>query len=622
LKRANPPWIRQVFSRHVYHLVRGAVLLLGGLLPGLAPATADSRNPPISYAVDLREPATHLARITMSIPEAPAGTEIQFPAWNALYQIRDFVKNVEGLEARCDEQPIELARIDLYTWSNAGHSCSALEVRYSVYLNEDSVFSSVLNEEHAYLNPAMVLFYLPRERRRGALVRLAVPAHWKLATFLDGPSPDGVYSAANYDELADSPIEAGTFREYQYEQNGALYRIIVDAGSNQYDPGRIIESLQKITATATGLMQDVPFSRYTFLYHFGRETGGGMEHANGTAISFAANDLRNNWLGFESVSAHEFVHAWNVKRIRPQKLEPVDYIRGNDTSDLWFAEGLASTLQEYILLRAGLMSRDTFYARLGGEIRRLHDRPARHTQSLEDAGREAWLEKYPDYQRPERSISYYNKGMIVGFLLDLAIRQATGSRRSLDDVFRRLNTDFAKGGRYFRREDLVQILLEIAPSGCDFRGFFRDYITGTRELEYDKFLSYAGLRLAGRTSEEGALGFLAVRNFDGPVTVQSVAQGSSAARAGLEAGDELVEMNGKPLRSLPQDLLRGSKPGREVRFLIRRDGREFSIRFRLESAVRTAYHIEEMKTASPEQRLLRDHWLKGTTVSAAGAGKR
>ena len=558
----------------------------------------------------------------MTIPEAKAGAEIQFPAWNALYQIRDFVKNVQGLEARCDERAFLLVRLDLYTWSSGEQSCAALEVRYRVYLAEDSVFASVLDRHHAYLNPATVLFYLPRERARPVRVRFLPPAGWKLATFLAGPSPDGVYSAANFDELADSPVEAGTFEEHQYQQNGALYRIIVDAGRNRYDSGRVIESVKKITAAATALMQDVPFSRYTFLYHFGRDTGGGMEHRDGTAIHFAADDLRRNWLGFESVTAHEFIHAWNVKRLRPHNLEPVDYVRGNDTSDLWFAEGVASTLQEYILLRAGMMSPDTFYARVAAEINRLHDRPARATQSLEDAGREAWLEKYPDYQRPDRSISYYGKGMIVGILLDLAIRHSSRNARSLDDVFRRLNRDFAKRGRFFTREDLVGVISEEAGPEFDVHGFFRDYISGMRELDYATYFARAGLRLAGREREAGTLGFLAVRNFDGPVVVQSVVPESNAAKAGLESGDVLLELNGNPLRSLPDDLLRDSKPGREVRFLVRRDHQEFTVRFQLESGVRAAYHIVEVRDATPEQGRLRELWLKGVTTSAAAAGKR
>ncbi len=591
-----------------------AVLLLA--CSAWAAASEAQSAPPVSYVVDLRAPATHLASVTMTIPEARPGTEIQFPAWTALYQIRDFVRNVHDVKAECDRKPIGLVRVDLHTWTSGAESCRALEIRYAVYLAEDSVFSSVLDENHAYLNLAMALFYLPRERERRVKVRYLYPQKWNLATFLDDPDGDGTFDAINYNELVDSPAEAGMFQHYDYEQNGARYRIIVHADAKAYDARRLVESVKKVTAAGTGLMQDVPFSRFTFLYHFPREGGGGLEHRDGTAITVARDVVKSNWLGLESITAHEFVHAWIVKRIRPQNLEPVDYLRGNDTSDLWLAEGVTSTLGEYILLRAGLISRKTFYARLAREINQLHDRSARKTQSVEDAGRKAWLEKYSDYQRPERSISYYNKGQVVGVLLDLAIRHASGNTRSLNDFFRRLNSDFAKRGRFFTRDDLLETLYDLAPSGCDFREFFSDYILGTRELDVDLYLGYAGLRVERSSGQEPSLGFAAVRNFDGPVTVQSVQAESNAARAGIESGDVLVEMNSKPLRTPPQRVRGELEAGKEAAFRVRRRDRELTIRFRVESAEGTSFKIEEDGKSSEAQRSLREHWLNGTTGEA------
>jgi predicted metalloprotease with PDZ domain len=464
--------------------------------PGLA------ADPPVSYAVGLRNAAAHLAQVTMTIPEAGGGTEIQFPAWNALYQMRDFVRNVQNVEAACDQRPLTLARMDVYTWRSGELSCRLLEIRYEVFLNEKGVFSSDLDEDHAYLNLAMVLFYLPRERGRAVRVRYDLPARWKLATLLPGPDAEGWFAAANYDELADSPVEASEFQEYYYEQDGAEYRIVVHADRKTYDAGRLVESAKRITAAGAALMQEVPYSRYTFIYHFARDWSGGMEHRDGTAIGMPGKNLEGNWLTLVAITAHEFMHAWNVKRIRPQSLEPVDYLHGNDTSELWFCEGVTSTLSEYVLLRAGIISRKTFLERLEGEIRLLNSRPARRFLSVEDAGREAWLEKYPDYRRPERSISYYNKGQILGVLLDLAIRQASGSRHSIDDLFRRLNTDFARQGRFYTRADMLRILYELAPAGCDFRQFFTDYVSGTREPDYSAFFAYAGLGAPGAAGDE------------------------------------------------------------------------------------------------------------------------
>jgi predicted metalloprotease with PDZ domain len=614
----------------VAHLLRGSAV--GGYRPtrrsrvawvwacalglALTPAGLFAAGPPLTYVLDLRLPASHLVRVTMTVPAAAAGTEIQFPAWNALYQIRDFVRNVQELEAQCDGQAQELARVDLHTWQSGSQACASLEIRYAVYANEESVFASVLNQEHSFLNFALLLFYLPRERDRAVRVKFLLPQNWKLATLLEeGPTP-GEFTAANYDLLADCPAEAGEFREYHYEQGGATYRVVLHANPSDYSAERLLASLEKITAVETALMRDVPFSRYTFILHFPQQGGsGGMEHQNGTAVSLSAAALHNNWGRLEATLAHEFFHLWNVKRIRPQSLEPVDYIHGNDTCDLWFAEGVTSTYEELSLLRAGLISRETFYEQLARQIQRLQEHPARRNQSAQDAGREAWLEKYPDYLRPERSISYYNKGALLGFMLDLAIRHASGNTHSLDDVMRRLNEDYARRGRFFTESDLRAIISSMGPGFDDVDRFFTDYVRGTRELDYDTYLGFAGLRVVQATTEQPALGFVAVQSFDGPVRVESVEPGSLAEKAGLQPGDILIG-------TAPQEQLERAKPGEKIRLTVRRGKREFPVEFSPEARSRTTYWVEETKNATTEQRRVQQGWLEGTTTPAPAAGQR
>jgi predicted metalloprotease with PDZ domain len=580
----------------------------------LVPARLFAAGPPLTYVLDLREPASHLVRVTMTVPEAPAGTEIQFPAWNALYQIRDFVRNVQELEAQCNGQTQKLALLDLYTWQS-GQACAILEIRYAVYANQESVFASVLNQEHSFLNLALLLFYLPRERDRAVRIRFLLPRNWGLATLLEeGPTP-GEFSAANYDLLADCPVEAGEFQDYHYQQGGATYRVVVHGNPSEYSAERLLASLEKITAAETALMRDVPFSRYTFILHFPQQgESGGMEHQNGTAVSLSAAEVHNNWERLEATLAHEFFHLWNVKRIRPQSLEPVDYIHGNDTRDLWFAEGVTSAYGELSLLRAGLISRQTFYARLAREIQRLQERAARHNQSVQDAGREAWLEKYPDYLRLERSISYYNKGALLGFMLDLAIRHTSSNSQSLDDVMRCLNEDYARRGRFFTQSDLRGIISSLAPGFKDIDRFFTDYVTGTRELDYDAYLGFAGLRLIQATTGKPALGFVAVQSFDGPVRVESVEPGSAAEKAGLQPGDILIG-------TAPQEQLERAKPSEKIRLTVRRAKRGFPVEFSPAVRSQTTYRVEETSNATAEQRRVRQGWLEGTTAPAPGAGQ-
>ncbi|MBI1941738.1 MAG: hypothetical protein HYS33_09565, partial [Acidobacteria bacterium] len=177
-----------------------------------APAALEGGEQPIRYLLDLRDPASHLVRVTMQVPEAAGGTEFQFPAWNALYQIRDFVRNVQDVEARCDDGHHDLTRVDLYTWQSGPEACEKLEFRYRVYANEEGVFSAVLNNEHAFMNFALLLFYLPKERERDVRVRFLLPEGWNLATLLDDAESPGEFAACDYDALVDSPAEAGTFQ--------------------------------------------------------------------------------------------------------------------------------------------------------------------------------------------------------------------------------------------------------------------------------------------------------------------------------------------------------------------------------------------------------------------------
>ena len=339
-----------------------------------------------------------------------------------------------------------------------------------------------------------------------------------------------------------------------------------------------------------------------------------MEHRNGTAISVAGSAPWGKPRSVESVAAHEFFHLWNVKRIRPQAMEPIDYIHGNDTSELWFSEGVTSTYGELALLRAGLISRQDFYANLAWAIQTLQGRPARLVQSAETSGREAWLEKYSDYHRPERSISYYNKGELLGFLLDLAIRQASHNQASLDDVMHRLNEDFARRGRFYTRADLRAIIAQLAPGFSELDAFIRDNIQGTRELDYEAYLGYAGLRLAKESRQVPALDFVAARAPEGGMEVQSVESGGAAAEAGLQKGDLLLKMNGKPLDHLPDALIGTRHVGQKVKFQVRREKQTFEVEYRLGSREETTYRVTELPHPSVHQLQVREGWLKGETA--------
>ena len=593
------------------------LFLVTCLLVAVAPGRAQRPDSEaVHYLLEIREPASHLIDLTMTLKEAPEGTTIQLPAWYGTYQIRDFVQHVRSLRASCGTESRRLDQLDKQTWRVAGGACSDLSLHYQFYADGNGVFSSGVDRERGFLNLAMILFYLPGQRSRPATVKFTLPPGWKAAMPLDG-SGENEFPASSYIELVDSPVELGNFREYSYRQKGALYRLIVANDGAGVSRRKLLNLVGKITDYETSLMEDVPFSTYTFFFHFWRRGGGGMEHGNSSALRLASGSLATNREGAASLIAHEFFHLWNAKRIAPRVLNPPDYSKESYTDALWFTEGLTSTYVNYTLVRTGLISPSRFYRRLAQTIEGYEARPAVRFQSLRESSLSTWLDKYPEYRMPKRSVSYYAKGQVVGHLLDLAIRDATGNRRSLDDVMRTMNREFGKTGRGFDETSEVRRVIEQV-AGTTFEDFFERYVSGVDALPYDELLGKAGLRVERKPTQAGDLGFVAVRNFDQPYVVVEVTPHSPAWKAGLRGGEEAVALNGTPFENLGRRELRTLRPRQNVRLRVRRAGRVRVLQFTLEPVERTRYSISEIENPSPEQLALRQGLLEGTTSSSAG----
>lgn len=561
----------------------------------------------LHYSVSLAQPEKHLFHVQMEIPSVRDGVTVRMPAWNALYQIRDFSHHVSNVKASDSAgKPLAVTKLDKQTWRIEGRGSVLLS--YDTYWDEAGPFSAQLNSEHAFLNLAMVLFYI--EERRGEDVTLDVrdtPPGWRVATPLRSAAGSSRFVAGNYDALVDAPIEAGRFEDFVLP--GIEPRIRVVVHGDNWKRENIVDALKKICAYEMALMNGAPFSEYTFFYHIGSPaagSGGGMEHAESTAIAIPSGDA------VAGVSAHEFFHAWNVKRVRPQSLEPVDYSREQWTRALWFAEGVTNTYGSYTLVRSGLWSKAQFYQDLSDQITELETRPANRWKSAEEASLDAWLEKYPLYNQPDFSISYYTKGQVLGVLLDILIRDATENRASLDDVMRALNAEFAQKGRFYRDSEDVRAVAERI-AGKSFEEFFRPYIAAAGELPYGEILSRAGLELHPIEQRRAVLGFSAAPGPHGEAVATGVDPDGPAGRAGLHEGDAIVRWNGgEPPRRFSY-WLRDRQPGELLRLRIRRDGRKMDLAFPLGERVEILWQVAETSHVTEKQKLLREGLLHGTT---------
>lgn len=565
---------------------------------------------PIHYTIRLANPERHLIQVSVEIPAGLPVHELQMPVWNALYQVRDFSQYMNWIHATDPGgHALPLAQLNASRW-RVTETKNGAKIEYEMFSNDSGSFGAELNSHHAFLNLAEILVYVEDARQGPQQIEFRnLPPNWKIAAALSAAGAG--YEARNYDELVDSPVEIGIFTENDFVGTCGTYRVVLDSPNPVETMAKILPPTGRIVDEESRWMTDCPFKQYTFIFHFSDSPGrGGMEHAYSTAITMPVRFVTGDLRVFNGVTAHEFFHLWNVKRIRPHSLEPIDYTKAEYTPTLWFSEGVDSTVADYIMLRAGLLDEKRFLDELGRDITELESRPARLTQSVEHSSLDAWLEKYPYYGLPDRSISYYNKGELLGILLDLRMRKASHDRVSLQTLFRWMNVHYAKQGKFFAESAAVRDAAE-SLSGAKLHDFFSNYVSGTREIPWNDFFGYVGLKVSSSEMTVGDPGFQAVQKFDQPPAVVQMEAESEAERAGVKPGDVIVQVNGNPVDRDFEQQIRAIAPGELLRLRVRRDGTTHDFEWKLAGRMQTVFRLADAPNVTADQKTHRASWLFG-----------
>jgi predicted metalloprotease with PDZ domain len=592
----------------------------------------------LHYAIRPADPGAHLFHVTLTIAQPdPAGQKLMLPTWiPGSYMIREFARHIVRITALAGDRKRGLTKLDKHSWQAAPVD-GPLTLAYEVYAWDLSVRSAHLDASHGFFNGSSV-FLLPLGHEHHACTVDILPpagrayADWKLITGL-APARGtrrggfGTYSAADYDELIDCPVEMGRFAHAEFTVLGVPHEIAVTGRVPKLDLARLTADLARVCEAQIRFFEpqhkQAPFDRYRFLTLAVGDGYGGLEHRNSTALICKRDDLpyigmkdgTDGYRRFLGLASHEYFHTWNVKRIKPAAFVPYDLRRENHTRLLWAFEGFTSYYDDLLLARAGLLTEAQYLSTLSQTLTTVLQRSSRLKQSVADSSFDAWIKYYrQDENAPNSVVSYYQKGALVALALDLTLRAASRGRKSLDDALRLLWQRCRDAGPAYAgvAEDEIGEAIQTA-TGIDVARLLREWTEGTRDPDYAALLAPFGVRCERKPAlEQVHFALLGVKTetVGNDCRVQSVYDGTPAQAAGVSAGDVLIALDG--LRILPANLdrlLARYAPGDPVEVLaFRRDElQRFTVTLAQAPPAKTLLTAEPRATAAA--RRLKAGWL-------------
>ena len=487
------------------------------VLPSFIGGNENDENPILQYSISMDEPGNHLFHVTLDCKGLKGDTiDFKLPQWMpGYYQIMNYSGEVKNFYAgNLNGKALPVANPNKNTWRIISGNNSSFSISYDIYADRKFVANNYLDSTHGYIVPAATFMYISGQLDIPVNLRIRAFSDWKdIATGLDRVAGKiNEFTAPDFDILYDCPILIGNLAELRsFDINGVKHRFFAYSPGS-FDSDVFISNLEKTVRAGIELIGEIPYREYTFI---GIGPGyGGIEHLNNTTVSFTGNGLEKPgaMLRMLKFIGHEYFHNYNVKRIRPYELGPFDYERENRTNLLWVSEGLTVYYEYLIVKRAGLMSDDELLTSIESNINTIENDAGRQYQSLAQSSYETW-DDGPFGNKPgsaDKSISYYEKGPLIGMILDFSIRNATQNRKSLDDVMRFLYWKYYKKlQRGFTDAEFQQACQDIAGSSLS-REF--EYVYTTKEIDYTTYLAYAGLKLTeGTDSKTGKRKFTIAR---------------------------------------------------------------------------------------------------------------
>jgi len=513
-----------------------------------ATATALAQTPTIHYKLGMSQPWTHLFEVEVSysgLPRSGETFDLLLPVWRSgRYVVFDFAGDVQEFSAQDGKgSPLGWEKTDKMSWRIRKGSSTTVTATYKVYANEVNQRTKEMNDQGAFLDGSAVFMYA--DKYRGLPLTLTVTPYrdWHVTTGLENAKgAKNTLTSPTYDYLIDCPLFVGNQLDVEFEAGGKPHVLSV-LGEGNYDTKIMVKDITKLVEANKELWGSLPYQRYVFMLHVSPRHGGGTEHINSTAMGTRPWGFTNtnSYNGFLGLVSHEYFHTWNVKQIRPKGISPYDWTKENYTKELWVSEGTTSYYTSRMMMRAGLSTPARYVDQLPGQIQGDRQKPGNKLQSATESSFDAWIKYWKQNEQAfNAETDYYDRGSDISLFLDLEIRNRSNNKASLDNVMKAMYERFPWNGTGFTVDDFRKVCDEFA--GSSLKQFFDEHVYGTKPLEWEKVLLYAGLEAKSKTEQKAWFG--AFIGGEPPRIRWQVAAGSPAYIAGLDLNDEIIALNG------------------------------------------------------------------------------
>ena len=607
--------------------------------------SAWAQQAPVEYKLSFPAPEHRWMQVEVRFPNVPAGTlQVRMARTSpGRYALHEFAKNVFDVSVVNGKgQPLTVVRPDPHQWDIAAHDGTVV-VTYKIFGDRTDGTYLGIDDMHAHINIPAALMFARGWFERPARVTFVQPPgkKWRVATQLFPTSDPLVFTAPNIHYLMDSPTDFSNFmlREFTVDDGQKragpppTFRIALTHDGTEAEADAFAKDVERIVRETIPIFGELPSfetNSYTFLsVYLPWANGDGMEHRNSTSLT-SSGALRNpgQRQGILGTVAHEFVHAWNMERLRSAGVEPFDFEEADMSDDLWLGEGFTNYFDGLIQHRAGFSSIDAFAGELAGVINTVVLSPGRIFRSAVDMSRLApFVDAAASIDRtawPNLFISYYTYGQAIGLGLDLSLRDRSNGKVTADDYMKALWGRFGRPGQKepgkvstaYSIDGLKETLATVSGDRTFANDFFSKFVEGRQVVDYTTLLARAGLIMRKRAPGRPFVGQVQLAAGGSSLRVNGLVPWDSPLyKAGVAQDDQLVALDGTALTSMAiyEEALGRHKPGAQVplRF-VRRSGETVNATLVLEEDPRVEIlPIEKLGgVLTDDQRRFRESWLR------------